>query len=116
MTHFPDSLCNVNFASTEDFLECTNNPCVDFILAQLQKKIKKYFIAHIVEANSNGFNVKYFKKSQFATKFSFADDDVYELPTEHVTMKLGISTKVGGTDRRNAEMKFSVDLSSFNVE
>lgn len=38
MTHFPDSLCNVNFASTEDFLECTNNPCVDFILAQLQKK------------------------------------------------------------------------------
>lgn len=38
MTHFPDSLCNVNFASTEDFLECNNNPCVDFILAQLQKK------------------------------------------------------------------------------
>lgn len=113
------SLSDINFTSAEedDIIECNNPSVGDFILVQIPtKKTKKYFIAHIIEANNDIFNVKYLKKSRFGTKFYFQDDTVYELPAQDVIMKLGSPTTVGGTARRNTEMTFSVDLSPFNVE
>lgn len=117
-----DSLDDVDFGNAEeeekDFSEPDNKPRVgDFILTQIKtKKTKTYFVANVVGVTDDGFKVRYLKRSKFAAKFLFENDTIYDLPDEDVVMKLGAPSVVGGTARRNAEMTFSIDLSSFNVQ
>ena len=105
-------------AEIEGSPECKGVPNVgDYILVQIAtKKLKKNYVAQIIEIHNDSFAVKYLKKSLFGTNFYCHSDMVYELPQEDVIMKFGKPVLVGGTARKSAEIKFSVDLSSFNIE
>ena len=49
-------------------------------------------------------------------KFICDDETVYDIQLSDVVLKLPAPYTVGGTERRNRELQFSVDFSTYAIE
>lgn len=112
-----DSLQDVEWGTPEIEEDISNELLKDdFILVKLtSKKLCKYYIAKIVELTNDVLGVKYLKRN-IGNKFLCEDHTIYEIQTSDVVMKLPPPYITGGTERRNKELQFSIDFSTYSVE
>lgn len=93
----------------------------DFLLVRLRgKKSVEHYVAKVITKDIE-FYVIYLKKMLGGHKFSskFLLDDslkIYMVEQEDVVLKLPPPITAGGSARQKSHLKFSVDLSSYNVK
>lgn len=90
----------------------------EFWLTKLEgKKLTYYYIAEVVEIVDKDFKIKYLKKiNQSTNKFLHESEKIFSITNEDFVMKLPAPTSVGGSARREMQLAFSVDLSSYKVK
>lgn len=90
----------------------------DYVLVKLcSKKTCRFYVAKIIEHSDGKCQtaVKYLKKKA-GNKFICDDETVYDIQLSDVVLKLPAPYTVGGTERRNRELQFSVDFSTYAIE
>lgn len=81
------------------------------------KKSLYYYIAEVVEIVKQEYKIRYLKKiARSSDKFLYESDKTFVISDEDFIVKLPAPTTVGGSARRELQLAFAVDLSSYKLE